>query len=97
VLALITAESRFIKDLKINTGNVLNNSQHLSRKDSLLLALAVAVNERFPLLQESFTGLAKTAGASDAEIAETIACLHLADEYKQYFLSFPAFHQKGFL
>ena len=64
VLALVAGESRFIKDLKINVGNVLNNSQHLNRKEAVLLALAVAVNERFPLLQESFTGMAREAGAT---------------------------------
>jgi lipoyl-dependent peroxiredoxin subunit D len=94
-LALITAESRFIKDLKINTGNVLNNNQHLSRKESLLLALAVAVNEKFPLLQESFTGLAKTAGASDAEIAETIACTSLMNT-NNIFYRFRHFIKKDF-
>src|ERR1700743_469423 len=73
VLALAAAESRFIKDLKINVGNVLNNSQYLSRKEALLLALAVAVNERFVLLQDSFTNQAREAGATDAEIGEIIA------------------------
>src|ERR1700759_1155306 len=77
VLALVAGESRFIKDLKINVGNVLNNSQHLSRKESVLLALAIAINEKFPLLQESFTGMAKEAGASDAEVAEIVACTSL--------------------
>ena len=51
VLALVAGESRYIKDLKINVGNVLNNSQYLNRKEAVLLALAVAVNERFVLLQ----------------------------------------------
>jgi len=43
VRALVAAESRFIKDLKINVGNVLNNNQYLNRKESLLLALGVLV------------------------------------------------------
>ena len=95
VLALVAAESRFIKDLKINTGNVLNNSQYLSRKEALLLALAVAVNEKFLPLQESFTGLAKEAGASDAEIAEIIACTSLMNT-NNIFYRFRHFIQKDF-
>jgi lipoyl-dependent peroxiredoxin subunit D len=95
VLALVAAESRFIKDLKINTGNVLNNNQYLSRKEALLLALAVAVNEKFLPLQESFTGLAKEAGASDAEIAEIIACTSLMNT-NNVFYRFRHFMKKDF-
>jgi len=95
VQALVAAESRFIKDLKINTGNVLNNSQYLNRKEALLLALAVAVNEKFVPLQESFTGLAKEAGASDPEIAEIIACTSLMNT-NNIFYRFRHFLQKDF-
>ena len=95
VLALVAAESRFIKDLKINTGNVLNNNQYLSRKEALLLGLAVAVNEKFLPLQESFTGLAKEAGASDAEIAEIIACTSLMNT-NNVFYRFRHFMKKDF-
>ncbi len=77
VEALITAESRFIKDLKINVGNAINNTQHLSRKEALMLALAVAVNEKFDPLKESFTNLLKAEGTTDAEIAEVIAATSL--------------------
>lgn len=95
VQALITAESRFIKDLKINVGNVLNNAQYLDRKESLLLALAVAVNEKYALLQDAFTGLARSAGASDAEIAEIIACTSLMNT-NNVFYRFRHFRQKDF-
>jgi alkyl hydroperoxide reductase subunit D len=95
VKALIAVESRFIKDLKINVGNVLNNNQHLGRKESLLLALAVAVNERFILLQEPFTGLAKDAGATDAEVAEIVACTSLMNT-NNIFYRFRHFIQKDF-
>jgi len=93
--ALTAVESRFIKDLKINVGNVLNNAQHLSRKESLLLALAVAVNERFVPLQESFNGLAREAGASDAEIAEIVACTSLMST-NNIFYRFRHFVKKEF-
>lgn len=77
VQALIAAESRFIKDLKINVGNALNNTQHLSKKEALLLALAVAVNEKFDPLKDSFTKLLQQEGATEAEIAEVIAATSL--------------------
>jgi len=95
VFALVNAESRFIKDLKINVGNVLNNSQYLNRKEAVLLALAVAVNEKFPLLQESFTGMAKEAGASDAEVGEVVACTSLMNT-NNVFYRFRHFMKKDF-
>src|SRR5579859_4705542 len=95
VQALVIAESRFIKDLKINVGNVLNNAQYLSRKESLLLALAVAVNEKSALLQDAFTGLVKEAGAADTEIAEVVACAALMNT-NNVFYRFRHFMQKDF-
>src|SRR5690242_1824358 len=95
VKALVAVEARFIKDLKINVGNVLNNNQHLNRKESLLLALAVAVNEKFTLLQESLTGLAKDADATVAEIAEIVACTSLMNT-NNIFYRFRHFIQKDF-
>ena len=95
VLALVAGESRFIKDLKINVGNVLNNTQHLSRKEALLLALATAVNGRFVPLQESFGALAREAGASDAEIAEIVACTSLMNT-NNVFYRFRHFIRKDF-
>jgi lipoyl-dependent peroxiredoxin subunit D len=95
VQALIAVESRFIKDLKINVGNVLNNAQYLNRKESLLLALAVAVNEKYTLLQDAFTSLAKTERASEAEIAEIVACTSLMNT-NNIFYRFRHFTQKDF-
>lgn len=77
VLTLINAESRFIKDLKINVGNALNNTQHLNKKEALFLALAVAINEKFDPLKKSFTELLKEEGATEAELAEVIAATSL--------------------
>lgn len=93
--ALLNAESRFIKDLKINTSNALNNTQYISRKEALLLAVAVAANEKSGLLQESFTSLAKEAGATEAEIAEMIACTSLMNT-NNVFYRFRHFMQKDF-
>jgi alkyl hydroperoxide reductase subunit D len=91
----LNTEARYIKDLKINTGNVLNNNQHLNRKEALLLALAVAVNEKFDLLKESFTKLAKEEGATDAEISEIIAATSLMNT-NNVFYRFRHFMQKEY-
>jgi lipoyl-dependent peroxiredoxin subunit D len=93
--ALLAAESRFIKDLKINVGNVLNNGQYIDRKEALLLAVAVAVNERSVLLQEGLVGLAKEAGATDGEIADVVACTALMST-NNIFYRFRHFLQKDF-
>jgi alkyl hydroperoxide reductase subunit D len=75
--ALVNAESRFIKDLKINVGNALNNTQHLTRKEALMLAFAVAVNEKFDALKEALLKLLQEEGANEAEIAEIVAATSL--------------------
>ncbi len=95
VEALLEVEARYIKDLKINVSNVLNNNQNLSKKEALLLALAVAVNEKNPLLQESFTNQATTEGASKEEIAEIIACTSLMNT-NNIFYRFRHFMNKDF-
>jgi lipoyl-dependent peroxiredoxin subunit D len=74
---LLQVESKYIKDLKINVSNVLNNLQYLNKKEALLLAFAVAVNEKFDLLKDTFRNQALQAGATDAEIAEIISCTSL--------------------
>ena len=91
--ALLATEARYIKDLKINTGNVLNNNQHLTVKEAALLALAVAVNERFDLLKDAFTRRALAAGATKADIAEIIACTSLMNT-NNIFYRFRHFMQK---
>jgi len=75
--ALLNVEARYIKDLKINVGNAINNTQYLKKKEALLLALGVAINEKFDLLKDSFTKLAEQEGATAAEIAEVVACTSL--------------------
>jgi len=74
---LLQVESKYIKDLKINVSNVLNNTQYLNKKEVLLLAFAVAVNEKFDLLKDAFRAQAQEAGATDAELAEIISCTSL--------------------
>lgn len=92
---LLQAESKYIKDLKINVSNVLNNIQYLNRKEALLLAFAVAVNERFELLKESFSAQAREAGATEAELAEVIACTSLMNA-NNIFYRFRHFMKKDY-
>ena len=93
--ALVNAESRYIKDLKINVSNALNNTQYLNKKKALLLALAVAINEKFDLLKESFINQAKEEGAGEAEIAEITAITSLMNT-NNVFYRFRHFMQKDF-
>jgi alkyl hydroperoxide reductase subunit D len=67
---------RYLKDLRINLSNVLAYP-NLTKKESFLLALAVAVNEKNAILIKSFTTLAAASGATIEEIAETHACVSL--------------------
>lgn len=95
VEALVNAEARYIKDLKINVGNAINNTQYLNKKEALLLALAVAINEKFDPLKESFTQKAKEEGATDAEIAEIVAITSLMNT-NNVFYRFRHFMKKDF-
>ncbi|MCK8494441.1 carboxymuconolactone decarboxylase family protein [Spirosoma sp. RP8] len=75
--AVAQTDHRYLRDLKINVGNVLNSSQTLTKKEARLLALSIAVNEKYQPLIDSLTAAAKQEGASDNEISETIACTSL--------------------
>lgn len=93
--ALLDVEAKYIRDLKINVSNVLNNAQYLNRKEALLLALAVAVNEKHELLRESFSRQALEAGANEAELAEIVACTSLMNT-NNIFYRFRHFTNKDF-
>ncbi|MFY8110171.1 MAG: carboxymuconolactone decarboxylase family protein [Bacteroidia bacterium] len=73
---VVNTENKYLRDLKINLGNALQY-QTLSKKESYLLALSVAINEKNKLAIESFTKLAMNEGSTEAEIAETYACVSL--------------------
>jgi alkyl hydroperoxide reductase subunit D len=61
----------------------------------LLLALSVAINEKFDLLKEPFTKMAKEVGATEAEIAEVVACTSLMNT-NNVFYRFRHFMKKDF-
>ena len=92
---LLVAESKYIKDLKINVSNVLNNTQYLNKKEALLLAYSVAVNEKFDLLKDSFRAQAQEAGANEAELAEIVSCTSLMNA-NNVFYRFRHFMNKDF-
>jgi alkyl hydroperoxide reductase subunit D len=70
---LAAVDSRFLKDLRLNVSGVLK-SANLNRKEALLLAMTVAVNEKHEVLTRAFERLAVAEGATDAELAEIHAC-----------------------
>ena len=76
LLRLSVADSRYLKDLKLNVASVLGNS-NMTRKEALLLALSVVVNEKNTTLIEAFEDIARKEGATEAEIGETFACTSL--------------------
>ena len=71
---LVAADSRFIRDLKLNVSSVLG-SANMNRKETTLLALSVAINQKHEVLIKAFENLAKNEGANEAEVAETHACV----------------------
>ncbi len=73
---LAKLDHRYLKDLKINVGNVLK-SQNLNRKESFLLALGVAINEKNSALVSALEELAIQEGADEKELAEVTACVSL--------------------
>ncbi|MBB1283173.1 carboxymuconolactone decarboxylase family protein [Flavisolibacter sp. BT320] len=82
--ALKEAKSRYLKDLKLNLSTALN-AESLGKKDAHLIALAVAVNEKNTVLQQSFETRALEQGATAAEVAEVIACTSLMNANNVYY------------
>jgi len=70
------ADSKYLRDLKLNVKAVLT-SEHLSAKETHLLALAVTTNNNIEILTNAFAAKAKENGATDAEIADAQACASL--------------------
>ena len=76
VLLLAENDHRYLKDLRINLNNALSY-QNLTKKESYLLALAVAINEKHEHLKLAFSQLAATEGATSEEITELYALVSL--------------------
>lgn len=71
-----STNNRYLRDLKVNVQNALQY-QTLTPKESMLLAFAVAKNQKHQAMQFTFKNLAIKAGATNAELAETVACVSL--------------------
>lgn len=74
--SLAAVNHKYIRDLKLNVGAVLG-SQNMTRKETAMLALSVAVNEKNDVLIAAFEGLATKEGATADEIAEIHGCASL--------------------
>lgn len=74
--ALAAADSRYLKELKLNLVAVLGGA-NVPRKNALMIALSVAVNEKNNTLSQAFEKLLVDAGATAAEIGEVHACVSL--------------------
>ncbi|QRR02166.1 carboxymuconolactone decarboxylase family protein [Dyadobacter sandarakinus] len=91
---LAALDHRYLKDLKINISNVLK-TQTLSRKESLLIGLATAINEKNAALIAALEQLAAAEGADEKEVAELAACVSLMNA-NNVFYRFRHFMHKEF-
>lgn len=91
---LATTDARYLKDLKLNVTNSLGAAT-LTKKEAYLIGVAVAVNEKQPVLQAAFEKLAQQEGANDKEIAEAISCTSLMNA-NNVFYRFRHFVNKEF-
>ncbi|RFS26479.1 alkylhydroperoxidase [Chitinophaga silvatica] len=82
--SLVNVDARYLKDLKINVSNSLAAAT-LSKKEAYLIGLAVAVNEKNSILQDSFEKLAIQEGANEKEVAEVISCTSLMNANNVYY------------
>ncbi|KGE70757.1 carboxymuconolactone decarboxylase family protein [Spirochaeta lutea] len=73
---LLSGESSYIKDLRMNLKTALN-TQTLSAKQAHLLAYALAVNAGNPVLIRAFEDSSAGQGAEPGEIAEMAGCASL--------------------
>lgn len=73
---LAEGQHKYIRDLRMNAKSVLQ-SEHLNNKETALLALAIAANNNNELLVEAYKKKATTEGASNEELAESIAIASL--------------------
>ncbi|HEX6981408.1 MAG TPA: carboxymuconolactone decarboxylase family protein [Balneolaceae bacterium] len=74
--ALVEGDSRYVKDLRVNLKNTLK-SDHISEKETALIALAIAANFKNEPLKAHFRELAKENEATEEEIGDAIACASL--------------------
>lgn len=91
---IAATDPKYIKDIKINTGNALNYP-NLSKKEIYLLGLAVAVNEKNTTLQKAFETLGRNENVSEVEFAELLSCVALMNT-NNVFYRFRHFAKKDY-
>ena len=89
---LDNSDTRYLRDLKVNVGNVLV-TQYLTEKETALLALAIAANQKNNILINGFQKLATEKGATIEERNEAICCASLLAG-NNVFYRFRHFQQK---
>lgn len=89
---LDSADSRYIRDLKVNLSNALQSTT-LTEKETALLALSIASNQKNNVLVVGFQKLASDKGASIEEQNEAISCASLLAG-NNVFYRFRHFQQK---
>jgi len=87
-------DHKYLRDLRINLSNGLAYP-NLSKKESYLITLAVAVNEKNGNLVEAFTALAEGEGATTNEIAELYSLVSLMN-INNVFYRFRHYTQKEY-
>ena len=73
---LSDANSKYLRDLKLNFKNTLK-SEYLNDKETALLGLALAVNDKNDALIDYFNMLSSDLEATSDQIAEAVACASL--------------------
>lgn len=89
---LDNSDARYIRDLKVNVSNVLVTN-HLSEKETALLALSIAANQKNNTLIAGFQQLATAKEATVEEQNEAISCASLLAG-NNVFYRFRHFQQK---
>src|SRR5881398_518381 len=91
---LAGTDSKYLRDLRINVSNALAYP-NLTKKESYLITLAVAINEKNEKLVKAFTALSEKEGASNAEIAELYSLVSLMN-INNVFYRFRHYTQKEY-
>ncbi len=92
-LAFLNAvDFKYLRDLKLNFNSTLT-SEHLSEKECGLLGLSVASNNQNDVLVKFYADYAAANGATEEEIAESVACASLLAS-NNIFYRFRHFTQK---
>jgi alkyl hydroperoxide reductase subunit D len=74
--ALVEGDARYLKDLKVSLSNAMH-TEHLSRQEVLLLAIAISANNKNTTLLTGLKKLAIEEGVSKEMVAESISCASL--------------------